>query len=79
VVRSKSDYVSEEKNASIVTVEAQFFFLLGFTLVSFSAYFSTRELEAICPSKTSVDFEEIIRLCIPEYSTLHKVSKLHCG
>jgi hypothetical protein len=42
----------------------------AFTLVSCSAYFSTLKMEAICSSKTSVDFQQTTWCYIPEDSTL---------
>jgi hypothetical protein len=41
-----------------------------FTLACCLAY-STLEMEVICSSKTSVDFQRVIRHFIPEDSTLH--------
>jgi hypothetical protein len=42
-----------------------------FTLVSCSAYFSTLNMEAICSSEMSVDFQRTTWRYIPESSTLH--------
>jgi hypothetical protein len=42
----------------------------AFTLVSFSAYFSTLKIVAICSSETSLDFQRTIRRYILEDSTL---------
>jgi hypothetical protein len=44
--------------------------LSAFTLVSCSAYASTLNMEAICSSETSVDFQRTTRRYIPEDSTL---------
>jgi hypothetical protein len=46
----------------------------AFTLVSCSAYSSTLNIEAICSSETSADFQRTARHYIPEDSTLHN----HC-
>jgi hypothetical protein len=47
-----------------------------FTLVSCSAYSSTKKMEAICCSETSVDFQRTTRRYIAEDGTLHNH---HCG
>jgi hypothetical protein len=41
----------------------------AFMLVSCSAYISTLNMEAICASETSVDFQRFTRRYIPEDST----------
>jgi hypothetical protein len=42
-----------------------------FMLVSCKAYYSTLEMEAICSSETSVDFQRATLRYIPEDSALH--------
>jgi hypothetical protein len=48
--------------------------------VSCSAYSSTLKMEAICSSKTSVDFQRTIRRYIPEHGILHnhRYENLNC-
>jgi hypothetical protein len=47
-----------------------------FTLLSCLAYSSTLQMEAVCSSETSVDFQRTTRRYIPEDRTLHPYTAL---
>jgi hypothetical protein len=49
----------------------------SFKMVLFSAY-STMKMEAICFSETSVEFERTTLRCVPEDSSLQKISFPGC-
>jgi hypothetical protein len=75
VFQRKSNYVSEERVASIFRVEEYAKTIKQhqsrWKLVSCLTYFSTLKLEVICSSETSVDFQRTTRCCIPEERALH--------
>jgi hypothetical protein len=65
VVRWKSSDVSQEHIFFIFRVDAELCLPLTFTLFPCSAHSSTLKMEAICPSKTSVDIQRAIQRYIP--------------